>query len=144
MPAVAHDANVIVPESVAAEGPAVTKQGLLAVIHSDDFQKRKSTFGWVLHDEKSGKHTHLRFKSKHAPQVGKIVSVSGSLLGDGATMNVDQMTVLADAAVSALSSKNVIFILVKFMDSGADPFTQDAVSSVATSRVENFFLEASY
>ena len=130
-------------------GPLVQVQGALALIHSDDFARGRSTQTLVIHED-SGRDTPVRF-GVNAPAVGARVSVTGIVAADGALDAVDT-TVLSDATVapktlSAMRSQNAIFILVEFLDTASVPFTQADVQAVAVSNsnsVQNYYQEVSF
>jgi hypothetical protein len=130
-------------------GPLVQVYGTLALIHSDDFARGRSTQSLVIHED-NGRDTPVRF-GVNAPAVGARVSVTGTLAADGA-LDVVGTTVLSEATaapktLSAVRSQNALFILVEFLDTTSVPFTQAAVQAVAVSNsnsVQNYYQEVSF
>jgi len=128
--------------------PPFQKEGILTIIHGDDFVQGKSSQALVIHED-NGADTPVRF-SGTPPGLGKRISVTGALASDG-TMDVSSTTVLSETTSSetlaAVTTQNAIFILVKFLDTGSVPFTQADVQAVAVTNansVANFYPEVSY
>ena len=149
----AHDvANATSQQATAARkgphSPPFQKEGILTIIHGDDFVQGKSSQTLVVHED-NGADTPVRF-SGTPPGLGKRISVTGAMAADG-TMDVSSTTVLSETTSSqtlaAITTQNAIFILVKFLDTGSVPFTQADVQGVAVTNansVANFYPEVSY
>ena len=156
--ALAHDANDAdrhAPDTLRSTAPhpispgsPIQVEGILAIVHGDDFDQGKGSHALVVHDA-NGRDTAVRFKGP-PPALGARVSVSGVMAIDGAIDSAETLSAAEtapDLLASSVASQNAIFILVKFLDSGADPFTQAAVQAVAvtnTNSVANYFAEVSF
>ncbi|HKS90763.1 MAG TPA: Ig-like domain-containing protein [Tepidiformaceae bacterium] len=150
----AHDVAAAIgqPSAAAARrgahSPQFQKQGILTIVHADDFVRGKSSQALVIHED-NGVDTPVRF-SGATPKLGARISVTGATAADG-TMDVSSTSVLSEATSSGplamLSTQNAIFILVKFLDTASVPFTQADVQAVAVTNansVTNFYPEVSY
>ena len=150
----AHDVAANAPSQQAAavrkgpHSPPFQKEGILTIIHGDDFVQGKSSQTLVVHED-NGADTAVRF-SGTPPGLGKRISVTGALATDG-TMDVSSTTVLSETTstetLAAITTQNAIFILVKFQDTTSVPFTQADVQAVAVTNansVANFYPEVSY
>ncbi len=142
----------------AAPGTTAQVEGRFTLIHFDDMQSGKSGYAFSVVDV-AGQATELTFPV--FPDIlanGMQVSVSGTLDPASRTLNVDQITINALASdrssisrdgIAAVSTNQVLVILVKFTDTVAEPFTQAAVQSLMfgaapTASVAEFYKEASY
>ena len=129
-------------------GSPIQVEGILSIIHSDDFDAGRSSHTLVIHDD-SGRDTAVRFKGP-PPALGARINVSGVVGADGGIDSAESTstsTSMPTMTVSTTASQNAIFILVKFLDSGTLPFTQADVQAVAVSNansVANYFQEVSY
>ena len=129
-------------------GSAIQAEGILTIIHGDDFDQGKGSHSLVVHDD-NGRDMPVRFKGP-PPALGARVSVTGILATDGGMDSAETMSATDTEpamVAAAVTSQNAIFILVKFLDSGSDPFTQAAVQAVAvtnTNSVSNYFSEVSF
>jgi Bacterial Ig-like domain (group 3) len=122
--------------------------GIVAIIHSDDFDRGHSTHTLVVHED-NGRDTPVRFAGV-PPALGTRVIVTGALGADG---GIDSAEVASAIDLEPMTlapmggSQNAIFILVKFLDTASVPFTQAAVEAVAvsnTNSVANYFQEVSF
>ena len=133
------------PHGAPSPGSPVQAEGILAIIHSDDFEGGRSTHALVVHED-SGRDTPVRFKGP-PPALGTRINVAGISGTDGG-IDSAEATSIAEASVSATGgSQNAIFILVKFLDSGSLPFTQADVQAVTVSNsnsVANYYQEVSF
>jgi hypothetical protein len=125
------------------------RQGVLTLLHTDYFAEGKSEQSLVVHED-NGNDTHVRF-SGAPPKMGSRVSVTGTFAQDG-SLDVSSASVLADAPTTlqsgtGTSTQNALFILVKFLDTGAVPFAQTDVQAIAegnSNSVEAYYQEVSY
>src|SRR5215471_10496610 len=126
----------------------IQTEGILSIIHGDDFGAGKSSHTLVIHDD-GGRDTAVRFKGP-PPALGDRISVYGVVGADGGIDSAETVSTsepMPDRTFNAGGSQNAIFILVKFLNSGTLPFTQADVQAVAvsnTSSVANYFQEVSY
>lgn len=145
-------ANATAQLGSARNGPhsgPLQKEGILTIVHADDFVRGKSSQALVIHED-NGTDTRVRF-SKTPPGLGSRISVTGAMAADGA-MDVSDTSVLSQTTTSSevlatISTQNAIFILVKFLDTASVPFTQANVQAVAITNpnsVANFYPEVSY
>jgi hypothetical protein len=144
-------APAMMPQTAAKvpPGQAAKLQGVLTIIHADYFPQNQSAQALVIHED-NGNDTRVNFNGSQ-PKLGSRLSVSGTVAADG-SVNVSGTTVLGESTATTLASgsvtQNAIFILVKFLDSGAsDPFTQSQVQAVAQTNansVQAFYSEVSY
>ncbi len=133
-----------------AASPGSSKQasGILAIIHSDDFARGQSTHTLVVHED-NGRDIPVRFAGV-PPALGIRVGVTGVAGVDGGIDAAEVTSVMQlepNYLAPMAGSQNAIFILVKFLDSGAAPFTQADVQNAAVSSsnsVANYFQEVSY
>jgi len=149
----AHDLTHAAAQAATAarkgpHSPPFQKQGILTIIHGDDFVNGKSSHALVIHED-NGVDTPVRF-SGATPKLGARISVTGATASDG-TMDVSSTSVLSETTSSetlaTISTQNAIFILVKFLDTASVPFTQADVQAVAVTNansVANFYPEVSY
>jgi len=144
----ASDGRAAAPHPAGGVGATTQAEGILAIIHGDDFAEGGSFHTLVVHDN-NGRDTPVRFKGP-PPALGARVSVSGTVAADGGIDSAETLsaTEAAPAMVAAaVTSQNALFILVKFLDSGAVPFTQAAVQAVAVTNsnsVANYYPEVSF
>jgi len=128
-------------------GSTIKAEGVLAVIHGDDFAQGRSIHTVVLHGD-NGRDTPVRF-SGPPPALGARISVVGTVGADGGIDSAETVSAMgiASTPLAATGSQNAIFILVKFLDSGALPFTQADVQAVAVSNsnsVAHYYPEVSF
>lgn len=140
--------------SVMAQIPTTVEQaGTIALIQTDNFSDPKlNTLTWVL--QYQGKDIPLKLAPGQTVYVGQKVQISGKLAN-----GVLQVEKIVDSTGPAPTGQNivtqpaimpnqpVIFILVKFLDTVSEPFTQAAVqqqAASATANVQKYFAEASY
>src|SRR5262249_33471609 len=124
---VSPPAPVTPPGNVGASAQA---EGVVALIHGDDFVHGRSTHQFVVHD--NGRDTPFRFAGQ-IPALGARVRLEGNTAADGVLELGSAPTVLEPAPTPAASTgtQNAIFILVRFLDSGSLPFAQSDVQAVA-------------
>jgi hypothetical protein len=132
-----------------ASGPVVQRQGILTIIHEDYFTHGKSNQKLVIHED-DGADIAVRFAGT-PPGLGKRISVVGPVDANGVVDVIDTTEVsdsgLASNTLASVSTQNAIFILVKFLDTSAVPFTQEQVQAVAVGNansVANYYPEVSY
>jgi hypothetical protein len=144
-------APALMPQTAvkAPRGRGVTLHGVLTLLHADYFSQNQSAQALVVHAD-NGSDTRVNFNGP-PPKLGSRVSVTGTVAADG-SVNVSGTTLLSESTdttlASGTSTQNALFILVKFLDSGATlPFTQTQVQAVAQTNansVQAYYQEVSY
>jgi hypothetical protein len=131
-------------------------EGTLQMVHIDDFDAAKAWFEFDVTDA-SGRTVPLALRIRPAAlQTGMKVRVNGRVRVDG-SVEPETIVILAHPARAAASrvnekaaiTNNVLVILIRFTDSGAQPFTQAQVQEkfsggAAFTNVSDYFKETSY
>ena len=127
-------------------------EGALLLAHLDFFDSGRGEYLYMVRDD-AGHVTRLNLAPVDGLEPGMRIIVRGALSADGASLDVDVLTITAKPTaqgqpVGEAATHNVLAILVKFTDSPAsDPFTQAQVQQVmtsATNSVEHYYEEVSY
>ncbi len=145
------------PMQVAAAPSQV--QGTLTLAHSDDFAGGHGKFGYVVRPVDGGRATPLVLDlMPDTLRNGMQVIATGSVTADAVSLDATSITIIAPPAPKpstmtsagplALTTNNLLVILVKFSDSPVtDPFTQaqvDAVVRTNANSVASYYNEVSY
>ena len=131
-------------------GGSRTVQGTLALLHADN-EDGTSSFLYEVHGD-DGSVTALDLPIRpETLGAGMRISATGSVTNATGALVPDQIDVLAlgspDNTGQTTKVNKVLVILLKFSDTGADPFpvsTAQSVMTTATNSVANFYNEVSY
>lgn len=121
-------------------------EGILDVYHTDDFQNRKESFRYFL--KKGGDRFQFYPVGQQPPAIsGTRIRLQAVQLGSKIVAPVSKTTfqVLEAASYDTIGDQKTLAILIDFLDSPSQPFTQaEATQLMFNGQIQAFFKEASY
>src|SRR5437588_498580 len=149
LPVQAHDGAAAFPAS--PQAPAAS--GTLGMVHADNFDQGRSTYGLVVRDS-DGRATPLVLAViPDTLRIGMQVVATGTQATDGSSLEVSNITILAmpppqsNGPLAAPITNKVLVVLVQFPGGGAPAFTQaqvDQAMRTSSASVANYYQEVSY
>ncbi len=131
-----------------ARAAVETRSGTIAILTADDFEHGRSERIVALADERGARSSLDLPPGSQAPPPGTHVRVHGTP-GAG-RFSVDELEVLEDpgaaASPSVSGNSTVIAILVKFLDTAAEPYTVPQIQArmFGAGNVSDYYKEVSY
>ena len=124
----------------------VSKEGVLSVIHIDDFKSGKSKFKYRLRE---GKQDFEFYPDSEVPVLsGTKVRVSGYQLDNVVVAAVDDPTtfqvISKPSPPQPTNIKKVMILLITYPDSPPLPFSKEGAENIILGGVNEFYGEASY
>src|SRR3989338_7181591 len=124
----------------------VSKEGVLSVIHIDDFKSGKSKFKYRLRE---GKQDFEFYPDSEVPVLsGTKVKVSGYQLDNAIVAAIDDPTTFqitsTPAPMPTTTTPKIMVLLVTYPDSPPLPFSPEGAENIILDRVNSFYKEASY
>src|SRR3989338_6153198 len=124
----------------------VSKEGVLSVIHIDDFKSGKSKFKYRLRE---GKQDFEFYPDSEVPVLsGTRVRVSGYQLDNAVIASVDDpatfQIISQPNPVPSTSILKTMVLLINYTDSPPLPFSREGGENIIMNRVNDFYREASY